>query len=264
VREVDVNGIRIAYERAGLGETLVLLHGFICDSRAWRPQIEELSSDFDVVAWDAPGCGKSSDPSEEFTMGEFADCLAALLDSLAVSAAHLLGLSWGGTLALEFHRRYTGRVRSLILADAYAGWTGSLGAGAAKQRLERCLRESQMPAAEWVPQWVPEAFSGGAPRELLDEYASIMSDFHPAGFRAMSRAVTPDFREALRAVSVPTLLIWGAEDSRSPVSCGEDMRQLIPGSRLAVIPQAGHVSNLEQPDRFNAVVREFIMGVGKE
>jgi pimeloyl-ACP methyl ester carboxylesterase len=241
-----------------------LLHGFICDSRAWRPQIEEFSRDFDVVAWDAPGCGTSSDPGEEFTMGEFADCLAALLDSLAVSAAHLLGLSWGGTLALEFHRQYPGRVRSLTLADTYAGWTGSLGAEAARQRLERCLRESQLPAAEWVPQWVPEAFSKGAPPELLEEYASIMSDFHPVGFRAMSRAVTPDFRDALRVVSVPTLLIWGGEDSRSPVACGEDMRGLIPGSRLVVIPEAGHVSNFEQPERFNAAVREFIMGLGKE
>jgi pimeloyl-ACP methyl ester carboxylesterase len=264
VKGLDVNGIRIAYRRAGQGDPLILLHGFISDSRVWRPQIEEFSSDFDVIAWDAPGCGESSDPPEEFTMGDFVDCLAGLLNALGVSPAHLMGLSWGGTAALEFHRRYREKVRSLVLADAYAGWTGSLGAEAARQRLERCLRESQMPAAEWVPKWVPEAFSSNASQTLLDEYAAIMSDFHPVGFRAMSRAVTPDFREALRIVSVPTLLIWGAEDSRSPVSCGEHMRELIPGSRLVIIEEAGHVSNFEQRDRFNAVVREFIMGLGKE
>ena len=197
-------------------------------------------------------------------MGEFADCLLAFLDALGVSPAHLVGLSWGGTAALEFNRRYPKSVRSLVLADAYAGWTGSLGEEAAAQRLERCLRESRMPAAEWVPQWAPEAFSSNASQALLDEYAAIMSDFHPVGFRAMSRAVEPDFREALSAVAVPALLVWGAEDSRSPVACGEAMRDAIAGSRLVVIPGAGHLSNFEQPEQFNAAVRGFIMSGGKE
>jgi pimeloyl-ACP methyl ester carboxylesterase len=236
------------------------LHGFICDSRAWRPQIEALSRDFDVIAWDAPGCGESSDPPEEFTMAAFADCLAGMLGASGVESAHLCGLSWGGTMALEFNRLHPHKVRSLILADTYAGWTGSLGEEAAQQRLERCLRESRMPAEEWIPKWVPEAFSSNPPRELLDEYAAIMSDFHPVGFRAMSRAVAPDFREMLPLVRVPTLLIWGAEDSRSPVNCGERMRDAIPGARLVVIEDAGHLSNFEQPERFNAEVRAFLNG----
>jgi pimeloyl-ACP methyl ester carboxylesterase len=254
----EVNGLRIAYRRAGAGVPLVLLHGFICDSRAWLPQIEELSHDFDVIAWDAPGCGDSSDAGEEFSMAQYADCLATLLETMDVSAAHLLGLSWGGTMALEFYRRHPTSVRSLILADTYAGWTGSLGKEAAAQRLARCLRESTMPAEDWVPQWVPEAFSSNACDALLDEYAAIMKDFHPLGFRAMSRAVTPDFRDLLSLVRVPTLLIWGEEDKRSPVACGEQMRDAIHESRLVVIPGAGHVSNIEQPEQFNAAVRDFL------
>lgn len=252
-----INGLDIAYQRAGNGPPLVLLHGFICDSRAWKPQIDDLSRDFDVIAWDAPGCGQSSDPREDFSMAEFADCLAGLLDSIGASRAHLLGLSWGGTMALEFHNHHRERVGSLILADTYSGWTGSLGSEAAEQRLARCLRESQMPAKEWVPQWVPDAFSSAAPKELLDEYAAIMSDFHPVGFRAMSRSVTPDFRDLLPRIDVPTLLIWGDEDERSPLSCAEAMRDAIPRARLVVIPNAGHVSSFEQPERFNAEVRGF-------
>lgn len=255
------NGLRIAYQRAGSGPPLVLLHGFIVDRRMWRRQMEDLSHNFDVIAWDAPGSGESSDPGEEFTMSEFADCLAGLMGEAGVPSAHMLGLSWGGTLAIEFHRKYPASVRSLILADTYAGWTGSLGQEAAAQRLARCLRESELPAEDWVPEWVPGAFSDSAPKELLDEFTSVMSDFHPVGFRAMSRAVMPDFSDALAQIGVPTLLIWGDDDKRSPLSTGEMMRDRIRGARLVVIPGAGHVSNMEQPERFNTEVREFIMGL---
>ena len=257
----EVDGLRIAYERAGEGPPLVLLHGFIGDGRVWRRQIEGLSRDFDVIAWDAPGCGQSSDPDEHFSMARFADCLAGLLEYAGVPYAHVLGLSWGGTMALEFYRRHRDSVLSLILADTYAGWTGSLGEEAAAQRLARCLRESEMRAAEWVPQWVPDAFSGAADQALLDELASIMSDFHPAGFRAMSRALALDFREILPLIEVPTLLLWGDDDKRSPLSNGALMRDSIPGSQLVVIPGAGHVSNMEQPERFNAEVRQFCRSV---
>ena len=192
-------------------------------------------------------------------MAQFADCLAGLLENAGVSSAHMLGLSWGGTMALEFYRRHPDRVLSLILADTYAGWAGSLGEEAAAQRLARCLRESEMPAEEWVPQWVPDAFSGTASQALLDELASIMSDFHPVGFRAMSRALAPDFRKILPLIEAPTLLLWGDDDKRSPLSNGELMRDSIPGARLVVIPGAGHLSSAEQPERFNAAVREFLL-----
>jgi pimeloyl-ACP methyl ester carboxylesterase len=118
-----------------------------------------------------------------------------------------------------------------------------------------------MPAREWVPQWVPEAFSDGATKELLAEYAAIMSDFHPVGFRVMARSVAPDFRELLPNVDASTLLIWGAEDKRSPPSCGEAIRDAVPGSQLVVIPDAGHVSNYEQPVRFNKEVRKFVQSI---
>jgi pimeloyl-ACP methyl ester carboxylesterase len=258
---VEVNGLRIAYRRAGDGPPLVLLHGFISDSRVWQHQLDDLSGDFDVIAWDAPGCGESDDPAEDFTMAQFAECLAGLLDHAGVASAHLLGLSWGGTCILEFYRIYSRRVRSIIMADSYAGWTGSLGAAAAAARLERCLNESRLPANEWIPQWVPDAFSSGAPQSLLDNYARIMSDFHPVGFRAMSRAVTPDFNDILPALTVPSLLVWGDDDKRSPLACAQQMLTAIPDARIVVVPDAGHVSNFEQPEAFNSLVRDFLQAV---
>jgi pimeloyl-ACP methyl ester carboxylesterase len=130
----EVKGFSIAYQRAGRGPVVVLLHGFLFDSRAWRPQLEGLSDDFTVIAWDAPGAGQSPDPPERFGITDWADCLAGLLDFAGVGSAHIVGLSWGGILAQEFYRRQPRRVRTLVLADTYAGWRGSLSAARSEER----------------------------------------------------------------------------------------------------------------------------------
>src|SRR2546425_2513964 len=125
--ESEVGGLTIAYERAGEGPPLVLLHGFVGGSRGtWRRQIEGLSDTFTVVAWDAPGSGRSSDPPESFRMPDYADCLAGFVDALSLGRPHVAGLSFGGALALELYRRHRTIPRTLVLAGAYAGWTGSL------------------------------------------------------------------------------------------------------------------------------------------
>jgi pimeloyl-ACP methyl ester carboxylesterase len=253
-------GLRIGYRRAGKGPPLVLLHGFICDGRVWARQFDGLGDDFDLIAWDAPGCGASDDPREDCTMPEFGGYLARFLDAIGLESAHVLGHSWGGTLALQYHAMVPRRVRSLILADTYAGWTGSLGEEVAQQRLARCIRESALPAPAWVPQWAPEAFSRSAPPELIDAYVAIMSDFHAAGFRAMSRALTPDLSRLLALVNAPALLIWGDADTRSPLRCAHQMRDAIGQARLAVLP-GGHCVNIETPEQFNAEVRSFLRAV---
>jgi pimeloyl-ACP methyl ester carboxylesterase len=118
---INIGQLRIAFERAGSGRPLVLLHGGLEDCRAWRRQITDLSRDFEIVAWDAPGCGASADPPETFRLPDYADCLAGLLEALGIGPAHLLGISWGSGLALEFYRRHRARVQSLVLSGAYAG-----------------------------------------------------------------------------------------------------------------------------------------------
>ena len=105
---VKVGGLEIAYERAGDGAPLVFLHGALADSRVWRRQLAGLSDEFTVVAWDEPGAGRSSDPPERFTLGDFADTLAAFIAALDLSPAHVAGLSWGGVVAQELYRRHPG------------------------------------------------------------------------------------------------------------------------------------------------------------
>ncbi|MBA2632517.1 MAG: alpha/beta fold hydrolase [Chloroflexi bacterium] len=257
----EVGGLSVAYERTGDGPALVLLHGFTHDSRVWRPQLESLSDQFTVIAWDAPGAGQSADPPETFEIGDWADCLAGLLDTAGVESAHVLGLSWGGLLAQEFCRRHAARVQSLVLADTYAGWKVSLPEPIPEERLAACLRDASLPNSQFVPKYLPGMFGANPTQETRDELAGIMADFHPIGFRLMATSSYADTRDLLPNIRVPTLLVWGDVDARSPLTVAHQLHDAIPGARLAILPGAGHVSNLEQPAQFDAEVREFCLSV---
>jgi pimeloyl-ACP methyl ester carboxylesterase len=256
---VDVEGRSVAYRRAGSGPALVFLHGFLCDSRVWRPQLAELADDFDVVAWDAPGSGLSSDPDEGFALADWAACLASFLDALGLGRAHIAGLSWGGLLAQELSRLAPERVRSLILADTYAGWKGSFGEQVAMQRLARCERESSLSPEEFVRLWVPvEFFTERVAGGVVEEMAAIVRDFHPSGFRLMARSLAEtDTTDLLCNIDVSTLLLWGEGDLRSPLEVAQAFHAAIPDAELKLIANAGHVCNMERPAEFNAHVRKF-------
>jgi pimeloyl-ACP methyl ester carboxylesterase len=123
--QLEVDGLRVGYERAGDGPLLLLLHGYVGDGwTTWRRQIEDLSDEFTVVAWDAPGVGASSDPPEGFGMAGYADCVAGIVAQLGLGPPHVAGLSFGGALALALHRRHPAVPRTLVLTSAYAGWGG--------------------------------------------------------------------------------------------------------------------------------------------
>ena len=225
----------------------------------WAPQLADLSDQFTVIAWDAPGAGQSSDPPSTYAVGDWAEALAKLLDAEHIPRAHIIGLSWGGLLAQEFYRQYASRVSTLVLVDTYAGWAGSLGEDVARQRLTACIRDSSLPATELVAQYLPGMFSEGVSSAIREQLAAIMSDTHPVGFRLMATALaTGDTRNLLPAIHAPTLLVWGDADKRAPMKIAHQLETMIPRARLAVIPGAGHVSNLEAPAVFNAIVREFL------
>jgi len=259
---VEVSGLSVGSQRTGDGSPLLLLHGFSHDSRVWRPQLESLSDQFTVIAWDAPGAGRSSDPPGTYEIEDWADCLALFLDEIGVQRAHVVGLSWGGLLAQELYRRHAARVWSLVLADTYAGWKGSLPDPIPDERLAACVRDASLPPDEFVAVYLPGMFSGSATEETREELAGIMSEFHPAGFRLMAAALAQaDTRDLLPSIAVPTLLVWGDADVRSPITVAHQFHDAIPGARLAIISGAGHVSNLEKPARFDAEVRNFCQSV---
>ncbi len=261
--QIEVEGLRIAYERAGEGPPLVLLHGYVGDGRGtWRRQIDELSDEFTVVAWDAPGSGRSSDPRESFRLPDYADCLAGFVDALGLGRPHVAGLSFGGGLALELYRRHPTIPMTLVLAGAYAGWAGSLPPEVVEQRLRQVLQLADLPPDQFVREVVPSMFSGSASAEMIDAFAANVSEFHPAGLRAMARSFAEaDLRDVLPRIDVPTLLLYGDKDVRAPLNVAEDLHAAIPTSRLVVMPGVGHVSNVEAAERFNAEVRAFLRSV---
>lgn len=258
LRFATLRGQSLAYREAGEGTALVFLHGFLGDSRCWRRQLAGLADSFRTIAWDAPGAGASWDPPGDFTTRDYASCLASFLDAIEVTEAHVVGLSWGGILAQEFIRTNPERIRRLVLADTYAGWRGSLPERAWRERLEKCIRLSTAAAEALVVEMLPGMFTPGVPREVREELSAIMSEFHPVGFRVMSRSSADmDTRDLLPGIDVPTLLLWGDDDRRSPMHIAEQLRSAIPNAELHIIPDAGHVSNMEQPDAFNSAVRRF-------
>jgi pimeloyl-ACP methyl ester carboxylesterase len=249
VPEATVDGLTIHYEVNGDGFPLVLLHGIGSNSRSWRRQLATLSADFKVIAWDAPGYGRSSDAPAglEPTMGFYADRLLGLLESLGLARIFLLGHSTGGVVAQEFYRRNPEKIRAMVLSDTrYQSSPEGL-----QQRLEAIhkMTPSQLALAR-----APKLLSANASPDLVDEVVSIMSEVRPAGFEfaaiALDKSNTHDVVKNLR---VPTLLIWGSEDEITPV-----WREPLANTTLKIIRGAGHLCYIEQPDTFNEMVREFL------
>jgi pimeloyl-ACP methyl ester carboxylesterase len=258
VQHVEVDGLRVAYRMEGHGPPVVFLHGFFGDHRVWRQQFE-LADSYTVVAWDAPGCGGSSVPPASFRMPDYADCLAGFIEAMRMQRPHVVGNSFGGTLALALAVQHPSIPRSLVLADTYAGWTGSFPPEVVARRLGSSLPDLELPTERVVAKWIPGFVTSAAPSSVLDELRAIISDFNRDGMRIMIEALAEaDLRTVLPSVQVPTLLIWGDEDVRSPLTVAADLQMRMAGSRLLVINGAGHLSHVEAPDRFNAEVRAFL------
>lgn len=256
---VEVDGLRIAYERAGEGPPVVLVHGYLGDGPStWRLQLDELADEFTVVAWDAPGAGASADPPQGFGMAGYADCLAGFIDVVGLGAPHVVGLSFGGALALELCRRHPAVPATLTLVSAYAGWIGSLGREAAEHRLRQAHLLAGLPPDELVEALLPTMFGRATPSGVVKRFGASMQAFHPAGFRAMADASAEDLRAALPCVRVPTLVISGDHDVRAPRRVAEDLHAGIPGSTLVVLRGAGHICNAEAPEAFNGALRGFL------
>jgi pimeloyl-ACP methyl ester carboxylesterase len=255
---VRVNGLDIAYRRAGTGTPIVFVHGALEDSRTWTPQFEALQDEFTVVAWDEPGVGQSSDlPTEGFTLADYAACLAGVVDSVGLGPAHVVGLSWGSTVALELFHRHPGAVATLTLTGAYAGWKGSLPADEVAARMAGVQRMLDAPPEEFDPT-LPGLFAREPPTQFVPLLEAMAGDVRRNSMAtALSIMAATDLTFVLPSISVPTLLVWGELDLRSPLRIAHEFERAIPNATLVVIPQCGHVTNLDRPDEFNHVVREF-------
>jgi pimeloyl-ACP methyl ester carboxylesterase len=257
VEVVRANGLEIAYERAGEGPPLVFVHGAAGDGRVWQPQLAELADEFTVVAWDEPGAGRSSELPVGFGLTDYAHCLAGLIEALELGPVHLAGLSWGGTVVQELYHQRPELTATLILADTYAGWKGSLPEEEVRARVAGARRMLEAPPEEFDPT-LPGLFAGDPPPEFVPLLEGMASDVRPESLRTqLSVMAAADQRDLQPRIAVPTLLIWGELDARSPLDVAQQFEQAIPDTKLVLIPGCGHLSNLERPDEFNQAVRGF-------
>jgi pimeloyl-ACP methyl ester carboxylesterase len=260
VDHVRIGNLSVAYRQAGSGPPVMMLHGGLSDSREWRGQLDGLADRFTLYAWDAPGCGASSDPDERtFRLPDYADALADLMDALDIRRAALVGLSFGSGLALQFYERHREMVSAMVLASPYLGWAGSLPADEVRRRLAQAERESRSPGDDLAQGWLSDLLTGTEPPEVAGELTEIIRSSHPSGYRTMARSFAEaDLRSVLPTIRVPVLVVAAELDRRSPIEIARDLAATAPGARFALLPGVGHQSNMAAPEAFNAVVAAFL------
>ena len=251
----------IGFEQSGEGPPLLLLHGIGSNRTSWSHQFKDLGSDFTLIAWDAPGYGLSSDPiAEPPTMAEYTDCLKAFIDVLDIGPVHLLGHSMGGIIAQEFYRRHSEGVKTLILANTTRGGKAEPEQVRTRKLEDRLGLIQRLTARQLAEERTPRLFSQCAKPSVVRDAISIMAGIRPSGYRYAATAMSgADERDLLGKITVPTLLIWAAEDHVIPSAEADQMRRAIPDVQFEVIPQAGHLCYQERPGRFNALIRQFCL-----
>jgi 3-oxoadipate enol-lactonase len=248
----------IAWIEAGGGPPVVFLHGVGGSRTAWGPQLRGLSDRFRCIAWDMPGYG-DSELLEPLTFEGIADRLVGLLDTLAIERADLVGLSFGGMHAMHTALRHPERVNRLVLADTSPrfGANGTTAAEWTAARMEPLDRgETPADAAERVIDAITSVTLTGQIRdEVVGAYGRIPVD----GFRASLRCLpTHDVLDRLDAIAHPTRVIVGELDEETPIAYSQSIADGIPHSDLRILDGVGHLSPSEAPDRFNALVAEFL------
>ncbi|WP_173922947.1 alpha/beta fold hydrolase [Agromyces sp. Marseille-P2726] len=237
---VDVAGLRITYRRAGSGPELFLLHGAFEDSRAWGPELARFAAYADVIAWDAPGCGGSADVPETWEDRDWADAVAGFIAALGLRRPVLLGLSLGSVLALVAARDHPSAIGGLVLVGAYAGWAGSRDPGALAERIRPAEATIETPVDEWAESFLDSVYAPGSDPRRRELTRSLLADWRPSTTRVLLRTLSLDLREALPAINVPTLVVRGSEDARSPRSASLAIVAAMPDARFAEIDGAGH------------------------
>jgi pimeloyl-ACP methyl ester carboxylesterase len=257
----DLGRLTIAYDRAGSGPPVLWLHGYPLSRRIWRPQLEGLPDAADHIAPDLRGQGDSGGADQPYTLDTLADDAVALLDELGVAGpAVVAGLSMGGYAALALYRRHPQRVAGLILAATRAG-ADSADGRAGRDRTAALAREKGVDAIveSMLPKMLaPRAYT--AAPELVDEVRGIMVGATVPGIVQAQLAMKerPDSTVLLEHIACPVLVLHGADDQLIAPAEAEAMHLRLRRSRLQLIPNAGHLPNMEQPASFNAEVRTFL------
>jgi 3-oxoadipate enol-lactonase len=261
--KAKIAGGDVAYETRGSGPALLLLHAFPLGLGMWDPQARAFASSHQVIRFDARGFGGSPPGDGLLTMERIADDAAALLDHLGVPAAVVCGLSMGGYAALALVRRHPDRLKALVLADTRAGADTDAGRAARAAQAEKVRKEGSAAIADAVLQKLVGETTHKQRPELVARLKETIAANPPRGIAdaLAGLAARADSTPTLREIRVPTLVVCGSEDVLTPVSESEALVRGIAGARLEVIPGAGHLSSVENPEEFNEALGKFLTGL---
>ncbi|WP_455379166.1 alpha/beta fold hydrolase [Petrachloros mirabilis] len=261
--KAQINGITIAYDDKGAGLPLVFLHAFPLNRTMWSQQVEALSSRFRTISIDLRGHGESDAPLWHYTLEQAADDVCALLDHLTIAQAVFVGLSMGGYVLFALYRKHVKRVIGLVLADTRAQADTAEGAQGRFQMAQTAYRQGPPAIADlMLPKLLSQATLQGKP-EIVQRVRGLIEGNQTSGISGdlMAMAERPDSTPLLKAIDCPTQIIVGGLDHATPPSDAKLMAEQIRGARLALIPNAAHLANIEQPEAFNQIVGSFASGL---
>jgi 3-oxoadipate enol-lactonase len=257
----------IAYRDEGAGRPIVFLHAFPLNQTMWDEQVAAFASTYRVITLDWRGFGESQLGNGVSTMEDFADDLAGLFHRLSIEKAIICGLSMGGYAAFAFHRKYSEKISALILADTRATPDSEEGKRG-RYEMAELARTKGAPALtevlidKMLPRLLGETIQRTKPA-VVERVKAMIESGQPEGIAQalLAMAARPDSTGLLPQIGCPTLIIVGNEDKLTPPSESEKMGQAISDSTLAIIDDAGHLPNIEQPESFNSVISRFLSGL---
>ncbi len=255
---IHANGIDIHYRITGSGPWVTLSHSLACDLTMWDEQAEVLSGRHTVLRFDSRGHGKSGAPPGPYGLEQMADDVIGLLDALGVARTHFVGLSMGGMIGQHVALQAPQRVARLVLADTSSRLPPEV-LPVWQERI-RIVSEHGMEARSsrrWQ-RWFTAPFRASHPH-VMARIGALIRATPVAGFIGCCHAVPQiDVAARLRGLTLPTLILVGDQDGGTPPSMAQEMHAAIAGSEFELIAGASHLSNIEQADRFNALLLDFL------
>jgi len=269
---IRTNDIETYYERHGSGHPIVCVHGGWVDHRMWAPQVDALSDEYELIVYDVRGHGRTGPSAERrYTIELFAADLKALVDGLGLEQPIVCGLSLGGMVAQAYAARYSEDLRALVLADTAVSsaltlrdkLTVLLIPGWSMRATVRLLGPKRyVDVAFWLAERLRGADWFGRDEKVRSYVRETMAAFDTAEYNKVFRAIYGFRRVDLAAISVPTLVLNGEYESRSVFDHAAHVERSIPDARSAVVPGAGHTSNMEAPTAFNRELTDFLAETG--
>jgi 3-oxoadipate enol-lactonase len=262
--KMKVNGYQMNYRESGRGWPVLLIHGYPLNSRLWQPQLDGLADAARLIAPDLRGHGDSEAVHGPYSMDLLADDCAALLDGLNISEPVVVnGLSMGGYVAMAFARRYPKRLAGLVLTATRSGADSDTGKAARDQASAQAKQQGVGSIVEgMLPKLLAASNFQNRP-DLVAEARAIMANTSLEGVLGDLAGMKnrPDSTASLAEVRVPARIIFGAGDQIIPQAEARAMLSALPDAGLNVIPEAGHLVNLEQPEAYNQLLREFVLSL---